>query len=106
VLAGITLLVVAGAPGELVALVVAVFAGGVVSTAVNHFWKMSVHAGVAAGSMLVLALAFGPLLLLTAVLVAAVGWSRVRLRDHTAAQVVVGSIIGGGIAGLVFGLLR
>jgi membrane-associated phospholipid phosphatase len=106
VLAGLTLLAVTGAPRELIALVVASFAGGVVATAVNRFWKSSIHTGVAAGAAVVLVLVFGPALLVTAVVVAAVGWSRVRLRDHTVAQVVVGAALGAVIAGTVFALLR
>jgi len=106
VLVGLALLALFGAPRELIALVVASFVGGSVATGVNHFWKASVHASVAAGSMVVLVLTFGPFLLATAVVVAAVGWSRVRLRDHTIAQVVVGTLLGAVIAGGVFGLLR
>jgi hypothetical protein len=88
------------------ALVVAMFAGGLVATVINHFWKLSVHAGVAAGTTLVLTLVFGPALLATAVMVAAVGWSRVRLRDHTTWQVVAGTAVGAVVSGVVFGLLR
>ena len=106
VLVGLALLELFGAPRELVALVVASFVGGLIATVINHFWKLSVHAGVAAGSMLVLVLAFGPFLLTTVVVVVAVGWSRVRLRDHTAWQVIAGTVIGAGVAGVVFGLLR
>jgi membrane-associated phospholipid phosphatase len=106
VLVGLALLGLLGAPRELVALVVALFVGGLVATVVNHFWKLSVHASVAAGSMVVLVLVFGPLLLLTGVIVVAVGWSRVRLRDHTLSQVVAGTVIGALVSGLVFGLLR
>ena len=106
VLAGLALLALLGAPRELVALVIASFVGGAVATAVNHFWKLSVHASVAAGTTVVLALAFGPWLLVTALLVVAVGWSRVRLGDHTAAQVISGTVLGAVIAGAVFGLLR
>jgi membrane-associated phospholipid phosphatase len=61
---------------------------------------------VAAASAVVLVLVFGPALLATALVVAAVGWSRVRLRDHTVAQVLAGAAIGAVIAGVVFGLLR
>ncbi|MFI5898331.1 phosphoesterase PA-phosphatase [Actinoplanes sp. NPDC051513] len=106
VLAGLGLLVAGGAPRELIALIVASFAGGVVATGINHFWKSSIHAGVAAGSAVVLVLVFGPLLLTSAAVVAAVGWSRVRLEDHTVAQVVAGAAIGAVVAGVVFGLLR
>jgi membrane-associated phospholipid phosphatase len=106
VLIGLALLLATHAPRELVALIVASFAGGAVATAVNHFWKSSVHAGVAAASAVVLVLVYGPALLATAVVVAAVGWSRVRLGDHTVAQVIVGVATGAVIAGVVFGLLR
>ncbi|WP_432969129.1 phosphoesterase PA-phosphatase [Dactylosporangium sp. CA-233914] len=106
VLIGLALLLVLHAPRELVALVVAHFLGGLAATVVNHFWKLSVHAAVASGTMMVLAVAFGPALLATAVLVVAVGWSRVRLRDHTTAQVVAGTILGVLTTGLAFALLR
>src|SRR4051794_9749005 len=75
VLIGLALLLAGHAPRELVALIVASFAGGAVATAVNHFWKSSIHAGVAAASAVVLVLIYGPALLATAVVVAAVGWS-------------------------------
>jgi hypothetical protein len=106
VLVGLALLGLLGAPRELIALVVALFVGGLVATVINHFWKLSVHASVAAGSTTVLVLTFGPVLLATAIVVAAVGWSRVRLRDHTTSQVVTGTVIGAVVTGVVFGLLR
>jgi hypothetical protein len=106
VLVGLALLGLFGAPHELIALVVAMFACGLVATIVNHFWKLSVHASVAAGSMMVLVLVFGPALLATFVMVAAIGWSRVRLRDHTAWQVITGAVVGAVVTALVFGLLR
>jgi hypothetical protein len=106
VLVGLALLGLFGAPRELIALVVALFVGGLVATVINHFWKLSVHASVAAGSMVVLVLAFGPVLSATVIVVAAVGWSRVRLRDHTPWQVVAGAVIGAVVTGLVFGSLR
>lgn len=106
VLVGIGVLVGFGAPREVTALVVAMFVGGLVATVINHFWKLSVHASVAAGTTLVLVLAFGAALWATAVVVAAIGWSRVRLRDHTTAQVVAGTVIGALVSGAVFGLLR
>jgi membrane-associated phospholipid phosphatase len=106
VLIGLALLALLGAPREVIAIVVALFVGGLVVTVINHFWKLSVHASVAAGTMVVLVLVFGPILLATAVVVAAVGWSRVRLRDHTPSQVLAGTVIGAVVTGLAFGLLR
>lgn len=106
VTAGVILLLVAHAPRELTALIVASLAGGAIATAVNHFWKSSVHSGVAAATTVVLTMVFGPWLLLTSLIAAAVAWSRVHLRDHTTAQVLVGAAIGGTVAGVVFGTLR
>lgn len=106
VLLGLALLVLFGAPRDLVALMVASFVGGFAATVVNHFWKLSVHASVAAGTTVILTLVFGLPLLATAVVVAAVCWSRVRLGDHTTAQVAAGAALGAVIAGVGFGLLR
>ncbi|GAA2633806.1 phosphoesterase PA-phosphatase [Paractinoplanes durhamensis] len=103
---GVALLLLLHAPRELTALIVASLAGGVVATAINHFWKSSVHAGVAAATTVVLTMVFGPWMLLTSVITAGVAWSRVHLKDHTVAQVVVGAIIGAVVAGVVFGVLR
>ncbi|MBM0230437.1 phosphoesterase PA-phosphatase [Micromonospora sp. STR1_7] len=92
VLGGIAIMVGLGAPRPLTALVVATFAIGLTLTAVNLLWKISVHAAVAAGSAAVLVSVLGPPLLLLAVpVVALIGWSRIRLRDHTPAQVVAGT---------------
>ncbi|MEV8515653.1 phosphoesterase PA-phosphatase [Dactylosporangium sp. NPDC051484] len=106
VLAGFTVLLLAGADRALVAAVVAGGAGLVVAAAVNHWWKMSVHAAVAAGSVVILALVYGWPLLAAAPLVGAIGWSRVELKDHTWPQVVVGTAVGALVAGGVFSALR
>ncbi|WFE63243.1 MULTISPECIES: phosphatase PAP2 family protein [Micromonospora] len=103
--AGLALLVLLGAPRALLALVTAGVVGLVVAVSVSHWWKMSIHAAVAAGTLVVLMLTFGPRLLPAVPLLGLVGWSRVRLRDHTVAQVVVGALVGGLVAGLVFGTL-
>ncbi|MEU4240025.1 phosphoesterase PA-phosphatase [Actinoplanes sp. NPDC026619] len=103
---GLALLLFLHAPRELTALIVASLAGGVIATAINHFWKSSIHAGVAAATTVVLTMVFGPWLLLASAITAAVAWSRVQLRDHTTAQVLVGSAIGAVVAGAVFGALR
>jgi len=105
VLVGLAVLGVAGAPRQLIAMVVVIFAVGVMVTAVNQVWKLSVHAAVAAGSVTVLVLVFGPALLAAVVVVAAVGWSRVRLADHTAGQVVAGAIAGAALAAPIFAVL-
>lgn len=59
-------------------------------------WKISVHAAVAAGYVVIWALLVSPWALLALPAVAVVGWSRVVLRDHTLAQVTAGGLLGAG----------
>ncbi|GGM29136.1 phosphatase PAP2 family protein [Dactylosporangium sucinum] len=102
VLAGLGLLVVADAPGELVAMVVVMLLVLLGTTLVNLRWKLSAHTAVSAGAVTALTVLFGPLLAAGALLVAVIGWSRVRLGDHTAAQTVAGAVLGAAIAAAVF----
>ncbi|MFF5175397.1 hypothetical protein ACFY3U_22580 [Micromonospora sp. NPDC000089] len=94
VLVGLSLLVLAGAPRPLIAMVVVMFAVLLVVTAINQVWKLSAHAAVAAGSVSVLIIVFGPVLIPALALVALVSWSRVRLGDHSISQVFTGALAG------------
>jgi len=94
VMAGLGVLRAIGAPQELVALVGAMVAGLVGSLLVTLVWKISVHAAVTAGAVVILVLVFGPALLALAVVVVLVCWSRLELGSHTISQVVVGSAFG------------
>ncbi|MFF5175411.1 phosphatase PAP2 family protein [Micromonospora sp. NPDC000089] len=105
VLGGLFLLVLAGAPRPLIAMVVVMFAVLLVVTAINQVWKLSAHAAVAAGSVSVLIIVFGPALIPALALVALVGWSRVRLGDHLTSQVIAGALAGIVIAVPTFLLL-
>jgi membrane-associated phospholipid phosphatase len=106
VVSGLALLVVFGAPGELVVVVVAMLAGLATTLVVTLWWKLSLHTAAAGGTVAILALAFGPALTLTVPTVALVAWSRVRLGDHTPAQTLAGAALGGLVATTVFILLR
>lgn len=99
---GLALLAALHAPAVLFAMVVVMFVVGAVCTAVNHWWKLSIHAACVAGSATVLVLLFGPALHVGWVLVAGVGWSRVELRDHTWPQVVAGTVAGVPLAAATF----
>jgi hypothetical protein len=72
---------------------------------VTVVWKISIHCAVASGSVTILALTFGPLVLCGYVLVGLLGWARVTVRDHSVAQVVAGSVLGAAAAGLAYALL-
>jgi membrane-associated phospholipid phosphatase len=106
VLIGVSLLVVLQAPREVFALVVAMLVGLVVTMIVTVWWKVSVHTAVASGVVVILLLAYGVRMAPLMLGIAAIGWSRVALRDHTPAQTVVGALLGGLAAAVVFSLVR
>ncbi|MGC5028386.1 phosphatase PAP2 family protein [Micromonospora sp. DT229] len=106
VAAGLALLAVLGAPRPVLALVAAGLVGLLVAVTVSHWWKMSIHSAVAAGTLVVLVVTFGTWLLLATPLLGLVGWSRVRLGDHTPAQVLTGGLLGALVAAVVYALLR
>lgn len=105
-LIGLGLMLVLGAPRELVALVVAMFVGLGTSILVTLFWKISIHVAVVAGAVVILVLVFGPALLALTPLVGLVGWARVEAGDHTPVQAFAGAALGALAAALVFSLLR
>ena len=106
VLVGVVLMVVLGAPRELLALMGAMAAGLVVTLAITLVWKVSMHAAVASGTAVILVLVFGPVLNVLWGVVALIGWSRVTLQDHTTPQAVGGATVGTLVAFLTFQLLR
>jgi membrane-associated phospholipid phosphatase len=92
---GAVLLTLLDAPTGLFGEIGGVFFGLVLCLLVNLVWKLSVHAAVAAYfalALLVTVPVVGPVLAL--LFVAATGWSRVRLGDHTPAQVLAGYAAG------------
>jgi membrane-associated phospholipid phosphatase len=102
VAAGLVLLVVLGAPRLLTGYLAFMLGSVAVLALVSVIWKISIHCAVASGSVTILGLSFGPLVLPLYVLVALLGWSRVALRDHTVAQVVAGCVLGAAAAVLAY----
>jgi membrane-associated phospholipid phosphatase len=86
------------APRALFALVAAMVAGLAVALAITSFWKISIHAAAAAGTVISLAILVSPWWLLAAPLVVVTGWARVEIHDHTPVQVSVGAIVGAAVA--------
>jgi membrane-associated phospholipid phosphatase len=105
VLVGLAVLVLLGAPGQLLALVVAQLVGLLVALTISLAWKVSIHTAVAFGTVIILALVLGPWSTVALVLALAVGWSRLILRAHTVAQVIGGAAVGTLVAGSVFAAL-
>lgn len=107
-LAGLLAEVTLSAPSDIVALTCAMLTTLTalsVVTVVLH-WKLSVHTAVAAGSVVMLAIALGGAWLALLVLVPIVMWSRVELDDHSSSQVVAGAVLGAVLASAVFALVR
>ena len=102
VAAGLILLVALGAPRMLTGYLAFMLASVAMLALVTVVWKISIHCAVASGSVAVLALTYGPLVLAGYALVALLGWSRVALKDHTIPQVVAGSVLGAGAAALAY----
>lgn len=65
---------------------------GVVMMVTTLWWKISIHASSLGGAATMLTVLYGAVMLPTFLLLALVSWSRVVLRRHTVAQVVVGSL--------------
>lgn len=104
VVVGLSVLYAGGAPRPLLMVQGAMLAGLGVTLPLTMRWKVSFHAAVAAGTVVMLALGVHPGCWLFAPLVGLVGWARVHRRDHTVAQVVVGACIGAGVAGAAFAI--
>jgi membrane-associated phospholipid phosphatase len=105
-LAGLAILLLGRAPRDVIALSWAMIVTLLVCTAITRWWKVSLHATVAGGAVATVILLYGPWLLLLVGLLGLVCWSRVKLTDHTATQVVVGALLGPTVGGAVFLLLR
>jgi membrane-associated phospholipid phosphatase len=106
ILTGLAVLVVFDAPAEMVALQASIAVGVACGWVITLWWKISVHAAIAAGAATVLLLVFGPALLAVWPLVAVIAWSRVQVGDHTTAQVLAGVALGVVVNATIFLLLR
>jgi membrane-associated phospholipid phosphatase len=102
---GLALLVVLGAPGELSGYIGCMLGSVAVLAGITTVWKISIHCAVASGSVTILTLLFGPWLAPAYLLVALTAWSRVMLKDHTAAQVIAGSFLGAAAAVATYAII-
>ncbi|MGW3271277.1 hypothetical protein ACWDFH_07355 [Streptomyces kronopolitis] len=106
VVSGLLLMVLAGSPREMTAMVLAMLTTLSAVLAITAAWKISAHTAVSSGAIAMLATALGPWWLMACPLVPLIGWSRVTLDDHTTAQTVVGALVGALTAGAAFAVLR
>ncbi|MFH1196940.1 MAG: phosphatase PAP2 family protein [bacterium] len=73
---------------------------------INRYWKISAHAIGVSGPVGVLCFVFGWIGLIGLALMVLVGWARLKLKVHTPAQVICGSIFGFGLTYLQLVLLQ
>jgi hypothetical protein len=105
-LVGLVILLVGDAPRDVIALAWSMVTVLVACVVITRWWKVSLHATVAGGAVATVVLIYGWIMVVLVPLVALVAWARVRVADHTAAQVVVGAFLGPVVGGVVFVLLR
>ncbi|MFJ4210618.1 phosphatase PAP2 family protein [Paenarthrobacter sp. NPDC089675] len=106
VVAGLGVLRWINGPVSVAVMITALIGGIAVLAVVSAFWKMSGHASAISAAAVITVLMFGPAWLPVLLLVPAVGWSRIVLRAHTLAQVIVGAFFGGGVIAVLWWLLR
>ena len=99
--AGLVALALAGAPRLLLFGIETTGAGLVAGGVITRFWKLSGHTTAAAAVLVVCAGVGHGWPLLAAPALVLVGWARVRLHDHTVAQVIAGAAVGALTAGLM-----
>jgi membrane-associated phospholipid phosphatase len=93
---GIVALLLGDAPHQMIGLAVAMFTTLIVCVVITFGFrlKVSMHAAVASGAVVMLVSAYGPWAALLTVAALLVSWSRVVLGDHTLREVTVGTVVG------------
>ena len=99
---GLILLAVLGAPVLLTGYLAFMLVSVAVLALITMVWKISIHCAVASGSVTILALAYGPLVLGGYLLVGLLGWARVAVRDHSISQAACGAVLGAAAAALAY----
>lgn len=79
--------------------------GGIGAAVINRFWKMSIHAGVAAGCVGLLWFISLPWAAVMGLLALLSGLARIPIKHHTPLQVLVGWLYGFGLTVLLWRLL-
>ena len=91
-----------GAPPMLMATSAAGLSAVVIFMGINLWWKISLHTAFVAASVTMLVILYGPIAVVSIVLVPLIGWSRIELKHHSIAQVIAGAFLSALIVGGVF----
>ena len=74
----------------------------VIFMVINRYWKISLHTAFTAASVTVITIVYGAVGALTILLLLPVAWARIRLNQHSPAQVAAGALLSAGIVMVVF----
>ena len=100
---GVGILYLIHSPSALYALMVCVAVLGTIALLITMLWKISLHAmGLWAACGVIIALYGSWWAVVPAGLVS---WARLALQAHSISQILVGSIVGGGVTFLIFGYI-
>ena len=69
----------------------------VVFMVINRYWKISLHTAFMAGSVTIMTIVYGALGALTILLLPPVAWARIKLNQHSPAQVTTGALLSAAI---------
>lgn len=105
-LIGLTVLIVGYAPRALIAFFASTMIEATIALVITRAWKISLHSWVAAAGATGLVVIFGRWALIVWPFMAAIGWSRIKLHDHTIAQVAAGTAAGLLTTAVLIPLLR
>ncbi|AKG54019.1 hypothetical protein DGWBC_1378 [Dehalogenimonas sp. WBC-2] len=90
------------APSVLVAMLVSGLVTAATFSAINLWWKISVHTSTVSALVVILHIVYGWWALPSILLVPMMGWSRVVLAQHTLGQVIAGILVSAIIVLVVF----
>ncbi|MFZ7138367.1 MAG: hypothetical protein ACOWW1_08120 [archaeon] len=65
----------------------------IIAMGINMFWKVSIHTAGVTGPIFALVYVFGVAALPLATIVGLVGWSRIKLKNHTFGQTLAGTLL-------------
>ncbi|MFA5926614.1 MAG: hypothetical protein WCT32_02005 [Patescibacteria group bacterium] len=90
-----------GVPRELLAMLAAILANGIIFLFITRYWKASIHLAALAGTITMTSLLVDQKITLIFVLLPIVAWARMRRNRHTLWQTAVGSLISLGVTFII-----
>jgi len=77
----------------------------IIAMGINLFWKVSIHCAGVTGPIFALVYVFGVAALPLATIVGLVGWSRIKLKNHTFGQTLAGTLLSLSVGIVLFSTL-